>query len=490
METDSPKGGWVFDLSIGECVEVELGDGPCKRVTLQAVGEPRGTARGAIRLPTIRVAVDRESAEVPAAMYHMPQVVNGLRIGCSVTRGVAEAVGRHRDVYALDKDARIRCWPPDGPLFGPAPLVYPAKQRWFASLTQMANERCFVNACEAPLLKPNEYVYYHYGLDIGGHDKAVPVVAAIAGQVVVRGDDKMPDYDEVGGQTRYDRVVVRDDTGWRYLYSHLDMIDPRVELGARVDAGDPIGALGKEGASGGWSHLHFGIVSPQPSGRCGEVEGYPFLVEAYLHEHPGALLACARPHRVGVAGETIELDGSRSICDGAAIESFRWSLHDGETVNDVRAAKTYATEGTYSEMLSVTDTRGQTAVDFCVVEILSKDGDPAKTPPVIHLTYYPTDRLVPGQPIAFKARTFWGRGFEENEAGEETWDFGDGTLATTCSGAPGRGSACADTDFAERWHAYERPGLYIVTVRRTGKNGLSAVAQAHVQVNEGSTLDT
>ena len=477
-----PRGGHVLDLAIGESADVTLSDGVARRVALEAVHEPLGLARGVIRGPSITVAVDGERENVPAALYHLPQVVNGVRIGCSVTRGVAEAVARHRDIYALDKDARIRCWDPNGPLFGPTPMVYPARQRWFASLTQMANERCFANACEAPLVKPDEYVYYHYGLDIGGHDRAVPVVAATAGQVVVRGDDKLPEHDETGGETRYDRVVVRDDRGWFYLYSHLDMIAPTIELGGCVGAGDAVGVLGKEGSSGGWSHLHFGLTSLQPSGRYGQVEGYPFLVEAYLHEHAGALLACARPHRVGTVGEPIELDGSRSICEGAEIASYRWMFHDGESVGNVRTTKVYPTEGTYSEMLVVTDNRGQTAIDFCTVQILPQDADPAKTPPVIHLTYYPTDGIRPGQPIALKARTFWGAGFDANKGGEELWDFGDGASATTCSGKPGRGTACETTDFAERWHAYDQPGRYIVTVRRTGKNDLTATAQVSVEV--------
>ncbi|NOZ20445.1 MAG: hypothetical protein GXP25_05080 [Planctomycetes bacterium] len=100
----------------------------------------------------------------------------------------------------------------------------------------------------------------------------------------------------------------------------------------------------------------------------------------------------------------------------------------------------------------------------------------------MHLTYYPTDHILPGQPIAFKVRTFFTGEFEVNRDGEELWDFGDGTTATSCSGAPGRGSACADKDFDERWHAYDQPGRYIVTVRRTGKNGLTATAQLRVDV--------
>jgi len=483
-EARTPKGGHVFDLAIGESVDVGLADGTSRTITLLEIQEPRCTARGVIRSPSITVDLDGNKVDVPAAEYHLPQLVNGLRIACSATRGVVEAVGRHQDIYALDKDARIRCWDPDAPLFDKPPLVYPAKQRWFASLTQMANERCFVNACELPLIKPGEYVYYHYGLDIGGHDRAVPCVAMIGGEVVCRGEETSPNFDPAAGTERYDRVAIRDDDGWFYRFSHLDMISPDIKLGERIEPGRYVGALGKEGSSGGWAHLHISIVAPQPSGRYGEVEGYPFLVEAYLNEHPGALLACARPHRVAVVGEEIELDGSRSICDGAAITSHQWTLHNGDRRDGVRAPVIYEKEGFYSEMLTVTDERGQSDVDFCPVHVLPPDGDPAKTPPAMHLSYFPADGVRPGQQIAFKVRTFFGRGFEENQDGEEWWDFGDGTHATTCSGAPGRGTACAEKDFDERWHAYDAPGRYIVTVTRTARNGRSATAQLRVEVEE------
>lgn len=483
-DTNAPQGGYVFDLNIGESVDVYLGDDSARRLTLVSVDEPRCTVRGVIRSPAVTVAVDGERAAVPAALYHMPQLVNGIRLGCAVTHGVAEAVKQYSDVYALDRDARIRCWPATGPLFGPEPLVYPARQRWLATMTQMANERCYVNACELVSVKPGDYVYHHFGLDIGGYDRAVPIVAARGGQVVLRGEAQTADYADEGGKQRYDRVVVRDDVGWHFLYSHLDMIDPGIELGGRVEAGQPVGFLGKEGSSGGWSHLHFGMTSPQPSGRYGQVEGYPLLVEAYLHAHPGALLACARPHRVAAVGDAVELDGSRSLCDDGRVTAYHWAFHNGDSANGVRVTRSYAREGTYSEMLTVIDDRGREDVDFCVVHILPPDADPAKSPPIVHLAAYPTDGIAPGQPIAFKARTFFGTGdFDANRAGEEHWDFGDGKTATTCSGAPARGSACTQTDYAERWHTYDRPGRYIVTVTRTGKNGLSATAQIRVDVS-------
>jgi murein DD-endopeptidase MepM/ murein hydrolase activator NlpD len=476
MSTETVQGGQAFDLSLGESAEFRLPNGQTRRLTLIALREEPDRIRGVVRRPAALVEVDGERVELVAGHYHLPTIVRGVKIACSVTRGIAQALLVYQDIHALDKDARLRCWAPTAPLFGPQPLVYPVRQTWFTSMTQLGNERTYVDAGELTLNDPaRRHIYYHYGVDLGGYDKAVPVVAAAAGRVVRRADDWAADEprDE---NPRDDVVNLRDAAGWRYRYSHLDMIADSVRVGGEVGAGDLIGFLGKKGSSGGWSHLHFGIRGPQPSGRTGEIEAWPYVVEAYLHEHPGALLACARPHRVAGVGETVELDASLSLCDGGRITAYAWHFQDGDTAAGPVVHRTYAREGMYSERVTVTDDRGRTEVDFCVVQILPPDADPARTPPTLHLTYYPTQDLRPGQPIAFKARAFIRGPFAANQGGEEHWDFGDGTTARTCS----------NDEFAERWHAYATPGRYVVTVQRTGLNGISATAQLKVDVGGGA----
>jgi hypothetical protein len=64
-----------------------------------------------------------------------------------------------------------------------------------------------------------------------------------------------------------------------------------------------LGPLGKEGGSGGWSHLHFEIFGRQLSDKWGVIEGYAFLWEAYLLEQKPKLLAVARPHQLAATGE-------------------------------------------------------------------------------------------------------------------------------------------------------------------------------------------
>ena len=151
----------------------------------------------------------------------------------------------------------------------------------------MSNEPTFVDGGERPARKD---IYYHWGLDMGGAEALVEVVAATDGLVVSAGVvalDGQPEDTPV--QPRYDVVYVQDGRGWYYRYSHLHTIDAAIQPGSRLKMGQRIGLLGKEGGSGGWSHLHFDISARQPSGRYGIVEGYAFLWQVY-HDTQGTVL--------------------------------------------------------------------------------------------------------------------------------------------------------------------------------------------------------
>ena len=85
------------------------------------------------------------------------------------------------------------------------------------------------------------------------------------GLVVSAADKTLPGYQDTPVAPRYDVVYIVDDRGWYYRYSHMQSIDDNVKLGERIAMGSPLGILGKEGGSGGWSHLHFDISAVQPS---------------------------------------------------------------------------------------------------------------------------------------------------------------------------------------------------------------------------------
>ena len=221
------------DLNVGEAVDVELADGKKVGVKLLNLSESRDELRGAVRRAEVIVEVNGAKVTLVSANYRLPTVVGGVQIDCPVTKGyLLEAIKgvRGENPWGLDKDARLRLWPAGTPLINPGTFMYPAKNRWFASATQMANEPVHVDGGENPLVRK---IYYHYGLDIGGAEGLVEVVAATDGLIISSGKKVLPGYKDAPVEPRYDVIYILDARGWYYRYSHLHTILPAAESPAK-----------------------------------------------------------------------------------------------------------------------------------------------------------------------------------------------------------------------------------------------------------------
>lgn len=466
----------TVDLSTGETEEVVLADGQKIRVKLLDLKERRDELRGAVRRAEVRVQVGEREVTLVSANYRLPVVVGDVRIDCPVTRGYArnatETTGG-LDPWGLDKDVRLRLWPAKSSLVNPGTFKYPAKQTWFASSTQMANEPTYVDGGERP---GTAKIYYHYGLDIGGAEGLVDVVAATDALVVSVGKEVLPGYVDTPVAPRYDVLYLLDERGWFYRYSHLLSFAPELKPGQKVHMGQPLGLLGKEGGSGGWSHLHFDISGRQPSGKWGIIESYAFLWEAYVSEHKPKLVAVARPHHFVSVGEKVRLDGGLSWSAAGHIASYDWIFSDGAKGSGNLVERTYSKPGFYSEILKVTDKEGRIDYDFAIVDVVDKS-QPEKLPPTIHAAYSPTFGIKPGRPVKFLVRTFG------TIDGEETWNFGDGTPSVRVK-SDGNVVKLAKDGYARTMHEFEKSGIYIVRVERTDRNGFTAIAHLKVRVGQ------
>src|SRR5258708_4982435 len=69
-------------------------------------------------------------------------------------------------------------------------------------------------------------ICYHYGLDMGGAEEQVEVVAATDGIVISSGKAILAGYEKSPAKPRYDVVYLLDGRGWFYRYSHLYSIHP------------------------------------------------------------------------------------------------------------------------------------------------------------------------------------------------------------------------------------------------------------------------
>ncbi len=453
------------DLTLNRSQTVEMPNGESATVRLLSVSELKGEVWGEISRPEITIEVNGEKKTIVAGLYRLPQEVGGVQIDCPITGKLKE--NSHIDHWGLDADARVRIWPAGSEWIAPGTFSYPVRQAWFASQTSFSNEPV------AP--RPDGRLYYHAGLDIGGAEGLVDVISATDALVVSRGMKVMKGHEtDTPIQPRYDVVYLRDDRGWYYRYSHLDSIDPGIRVGERIHRRQKIGVLGKEGASGGWSHLHFEIKSRQPSGKWGTQDGYAFLWQACLAEQQPEIIAVARPGHVTFEGQKVRHDASRSRSRSGPITEFEWIFSDGSTANGPTVERTYAASGTYFETLKVTDARGRSDYDFVRVKVYDLE-NPGRLPPRLHLAYAPTNGLKPGQEITFKVRSFY------LTEGEELWDFGDGTPTVTTK-SDGNVKPLAKDGYEVVTHRYEKPGDYLVHVKRVNEHGEPAEDRLHIRI--------
>lgn len=465
----------AIDINAGETTQVELCDGKTATVTLHRLDETHDTVCFAVRRAIVTVEVNGRMVTLTSGNYHLPATVGGVRIDCPVTKGCNE--NGAPAFWGLDKDVRLRLWPADSPLQSPDSFIYPVKQKWFATNTQMANEPVFVDGGDR---SGRRSIYYHSGLDIGGAEGLVEVIAATDGLVVSVGDKVLEGHGrETPVSPRYDVVYLMDAQGWYYRYSHLKTIDPQIVPGRVVQKGDAIGLLGKEGGSGGWSHLHFEIKSRQPSGKWGTQEGYAFLWEAYQQQYQPSLIAVARPHHLIWVGDSVSLDATKSWTAAGEIVDYHWQFSDGTTGSGSRIDRTYDRPGRYSEVLRITNSAGETAWDFAIVQVADRQ-HPDRPVPSIHPAFYPTSGIRPGTDVTFRVRTF------NTTHGQETWDFGDGTGPVT-SQSDGNAVKLAPDGYAHLTHRFAKPGNYIVQVQRSDAFGVTATGHVWVSVESDAS---
>jgi len=459
------------DLDVGETQAVTLVDGTTVDVTLLHLNEQRDTIRQAVRRAEVRVRVDDHVVELVASAYHLPVVVGSVQIDCAVTRGYLEGSSKG-NAWALEKDARLRLWPAGSPWIDPHTFGYPVRQRWFASDTQMANVPTFVDGGDRP---NRSQIYYHHGLDFGGAEGLVDVLAATEGLVVSSGEAVLAGHEESPVRPRYDVIYILDSRGWYYRYSHLQMIATAVRPGYRVRRGERLGILGKEGGSGGWSHLHFSISARQPSGSYGTLNAYPFVWQAYQREYHPPLVAVARPHYLVWTEETLILDGRKSWSSAGRVLNHRWQLSDGSTVHGATVARSYTRPGEYSEVLRITDDAGQVAYDFAVVQVLDRKR-PERMPPTLHAAFAPTMGIRAGDPVVFKVRSF------RTKAPHEVWNFGDDSPPVAVQ-SDGNATVHSLDGYATTTHAFSHPGDYLVTVTGSNEYEYRATKHLHVRVD-------
>jgi hypothetical protein len=218
----------TVDIEVGATEQVQFPDGKRTTVKLLSISETRDKARSAIREARAEVEINGSRTTLSCGNYRLPATVGQVQADCTVTKAYYQ--NTDHDHWVLEKDARLRLWPGGSPFMPPGSMVYPVRQRWFASRTQMANEPTYVDENERIT---SAKIYYHAGLDIGGAEGLVEVLAATDGFVVGLGTavvDQEKDNASLDQQFN-DTIWVRDERGWYHRYTHLYSFEPSVKAG-------------------------------------------------------------------------------------------------------------------------------------------------------------------------------------------------------------------------------------------------------------------
>ena len=161
-----------------------------------------------------------------------------------------------------------------------------------------------------------------------------------------------------------------------------------------------------------------------PAIRALEIqEGYAFVWEANQRQTLRKIIAVARPHHFVRTGEGRARRHEIMERPGR-IARYDWTFTDGTKATGPTVERTYSQPGYYSEVLKITDARGEIDYDFAVVDVI--DGSaPNPLPPTIHPAFAPTTGIRAGDQWLSRCARF------KTTFGNETWDFGDGSEKVT-----------------------------------------------------------
>lgn len=128
-------------------------------------------------------------------------------------------------------------------------------------------------------VRPTECGRGHCGVDIGSERGRVVHAAGEARVAKIQAESK-------GKAGRY--IVLEHKGGLKSFYMHLDEIHADLEVGHRVQAGDPIASIGRTGVIRSGPHLHFAI-SQNHGDRTWFIDPEPILQHAVVLPHPREL---------------------------------------------------------------------------------------------------------------------------------------------------------------------------------------------------------
>jgi len=166
-------------------------------------------------------------------------------------------------------------------------------------------------------------------------------------------------------------------------------------------------------------------------------------------------------------GLTVDFDGTRSFDLDGTIESYVWTSDGTQIGTGATLTHTYATEGTYTVRLTVTDDQG--ASRYSQRAITATTTPPTNNPPNAEFTFSPLDPEI-DETVTFTDESTDSDGTIVSWA----WNFGDGATSTQQNPT----------------HIYTSAATYTVTLTVTDNNGATNYIERPITVTETTPANT
>ncbi len=245
------------------------------------------------------------------------------------------------------------------------------------------------------------------------------------------------------------------------------LVELRDAFGTLLSSGNPVDTLGATLAPTVAAGTYFVTVRGTGKPANGTDYGYSnygsigfyFVRGTVVSTGPIAPVAVAKATpQTGDAPLVVSLDGSGSFDQDGSVVSYGWSFGDGSSGAGSVVNHTYTAAGTYTAVLTVTDSQGLTASQSVQIQV---------TAPNINPTAVIAASTTSG--VAPLAVTFSGSGSSDPDGTISTyaWNFGDGTT--------GSGSTASKT--------FSAAGTYTVTLTVTDNRGGKGMSSVVIQVS-------
>jgi glucose/arabinose dehydrogenase len=164
----------------------------------------------------------------------------------------------------------------------------------------------------------------------------------------------------------------------------------------------------------------------------------------------------------------VNVDASTSYDPDGSIASYSWNWGDGSPAGSgLTASHTYASAGSYTIALTVTDNQGATGTATQSVVVSS-----GNLPPSAHI-----EGAAPTSGTAPLDVAFTGHGHDDADGLTLSWDFGDGTAPQVYS------NVNSDVNTAPM-HTYASAGTFTCTLTVTDAGGLTATHTEVITVSD------